>query len=246
MAKTTATTTETSSSISVFKLVFIQSVVTLVGFILLFGFCTKQVLRYQFSKVTEDQLHALSIHQQTLASQQQPYVEASLVAVLDRVCVSMGCVMENLTSEIVNDAPFQQQSVRIIATIDMFNVPILLDVLRAHPYRFALDGLEVHAQEKPVKVQFRLSRTLFPQDISEPEWVTGLGWTEAEQVRIRALYGSWLTGRWSKRFNEEHRKSMVDWTTLYGTLNRDLWKVHRQKGVLVYTPETGIVLRYEE
>ena len=246
MVKTTATTTETSSSISIFRLVFIQSVVTLVGFILLFGVCTKQVLRYQFSKVTEVQLQELSVHQQALASQQQPYVEASFLAVLDRVCVSMGCVIENVTSEIVNAPPFQKQSVRIIATTDMVNVPILLDVLRAHPYIFTLDGFEVHAFEKPVQVQFRLSRTLLPKDISEPEWVTGLGWTEAELVRIRALYGSWLTGRWSEKFNEEHRNSMVEWATLYGTLNRDLWNVHRQKGALVYTPDAGIALRYDK
>ena len=37
-----------SSSISIFRLVLIQSIVTLVGFVLLFGICTKAVLRYQF------------------------------------------------------------------------------------------------------------------------------------------------------------------------------------------------------
>ena len=246
MAKTTATTVETSSSISIFRLVFIQSVVTLVGFVLLFGLCTKQVLRYQFSKVTEVQLQELSVHQRALASQQQVYVEASFLEVLDRVCVSIGCSIEDLTSEVVNDPPLQKQSVRIIATTDMFNVPILLDVLRAHPYTFSLNGLEVHALEKPVKVQFRLSRTLLPQDISEPDWVTSLGWTESEQVRIRALYGSWLTSKWSERFNEENRRSIVDWATLYGTLNKDLWNVYRQRGTLIYTPENGVVLRFAE
>ena len=160
--KTTATTTETSSSNISSSLYpkcrhFGGELYCCSGFAQS-KFCSTSGQSYGGSA------HALSLHQQTLASQQQPYVEASLVAVLDRVCVSMGCVMENLDlSEIVNDAPFQQQSVRIIATIDMFNVPILLDVLSIYPYRFALDGLEVHALEKPVKVQFRLSRTLFPK-----------------------------------------------------------------------------------
>ena len=191
-------------------------------------------------------MQELSVYQQVIASQQHAYVEESFLTVLDRVCVSMGCVIEDLTSEVAQMPPFQEQSVRIISEVDIYNIPVLLDVLRAHPYRFTLDGIEVHAITQPVKVQFRLSRKLLPKDISEPEWVTRLGWTEEELVRIRALYGSWLTNRWAEQLNEEHRSASVDWSTLYGTLSRDLWKVHRQKGVLVYTPDRGIVLRFDQ
>ena len=246
MEKTTTNTTETSKPVSIFRLVFIQSIVTLVGFVLLFGLCTKQFLRYQFSSVTDLQLQELSEHQRVLSLQQQPYDETSFLSVIDRVCIPMKCSIEDLTSEIVEVPPFQKQSLRLVASIELYNIPILLDVFRAHPYRFSLEGVEVHAMAETVKVQIRLSRTLFPQDISEPDWVANLGWTEAELIRITALYGSWLTSRWAEKSTAEYRSALVDWTTLYGTLHRDLWRVYRQKGALVYTPETGIVLRYDE
>ena len=238
----TETDSGKSPSISIFRLVLIQSIVTLVGFVLLFGFCTKQVLRYQFSKIDEAQLQALIADQQTLAKQQQVFTEEEFLQLLTRVCLSLDCSIEELSSQTTVNAPLASQSIRMVVDIGLYNVPILLDVLRAHPYQLALDGLEVHNVVNPVKIQVRLSRTVLPKEIVEPEWVSTLGWDDSELTRIRALYKSWLTNRWSEQLNSEHSVSTVEWNRLYGTLNRDLWRVHQQNGSLVYTPETGITI----
>ena len=234
-----------SPSISIFRLVLIQSIVTLVGFVLLFGICTKQVLRYQFSKIDEAQLQHLVAGQATLATQQQAFDRDAFLDVLTRVCVSLECSIEELTSLTTDVPPLQSQSVKIVVDLGWYNVPILLEVLRAHPYRFSLDGLEVHAAADPVKIQVRLSRTVLPSQIAEPDWVSTLGWNAAELVRIRALYNSWLTKRWSEQSKSEYHIASGEWNTLYGTLSRDLWRVHQSNGALVYTPETGIALRGE-
>ena len=242
MERSTDTAAAKSSSISIFRLVLIQSIVTLVGFVLLFGFCTKQMLRYQFSKIDDTQLQLLIAEQQTLAKQQQAFDEESFLQILTRVCLPLDCSIEELSSQTTDSPPLESESIRIVMDIGLYNVPILLDVLRAHPYQLSLDGLEVHNIVDPVKIQVRLSRTVLPKEIAEPEWVSTLGWDDAELTRIRAVYKSWLTNRWSERLSSEHQVSTVEWNRLYGTLNRDLWRVHQQNGSLVYTPETGITM----
>ena len=242
MDRSTNTAAAKSPSISVFRLVLIQSFVTLVGFVLLFGVCTKQVLRYQFSKIDDAQLEQLVSQQQLLTQQQHTFERKYLLQILNRVCGSIDCTIEELKSEIVDVPPLQSESIRLILDIGLYNIPIVLDVLRAHPYRFSLDGLEVHAVTEPVKIQIRLSRTLLPDEILEPDWIATLGWTESELERIRAIYKSWLTKRWSDQFTAEHESASVEWTRLYGTLSRDLWRVHEQNGTLVYTPATGVAV----
>ena len=246
MDKSTNTAAAKSPSISVFRLVLIQSFVTLVGFVLLFGVCTKQVLRYQFSKIDDAQLEQLVSQQQLLAQQQRTFDRESLLQILNRVCGSINCTVEELKSEIADVPPLQSESIRIILDVGLYNIPIFLDVLRAHPYRFSLDGLEVHAATEPVKIQIRLSRTVLPDEIVEPDWVSTLGWNDSELERIRAIYKSWLTNRWSDQFTAEHERASVEWTRLYGTLSRDLWRVHQQNGSLVYTPETGVAVSNAE
>ncbi len=246
MGRSTNPVTEKSPSISIFRLVFIQSLVTLVGFVLLFGICTKQVLRYQFSNIDDEQLQNLVEQQHILVNQQQAFDTASFLQILNRVCLSLDCSVEELTSEVTDIAPLQSQSIRMIVATELYNIPIFLDVLRAHPYRFSLDGLEVHNAAPAVQIQVRLSRTLLPNEIIEPKWVSNLGWDESELTRIRAIYKSWLTNRWSGQVSAERQEAGVEWTRLYGTLNRDLWRVHQQNGSLVYTPETGITMRVIE
>ena len=245
MERSTHTPLKKSPSISIFRLVLIQSIVTLVGFVLLFGICTKQVLRYQFSKINETQLQQLNAEQAALASQQQAFDRDAFLDVLTRVCVSLECSIEELTSLTTDVSPLQSQSVKMVVDLGWYNVPIFLDVLRAHPYRLSLDGLEVHAAVDPVKIQVRLSRTVLPSEIEEPDWVSTLGWDAAELVRIRVLYKSWLTKRWNEQFNSEYHIASGEWSTLYGTLSRDLWRVHQRNGTLVYTPETGTAVRGE-
>ena len=104
-----------------------------------------------------------------------------------------------------------------------------------------LDGLEVHNVVDPVKIQVPFKNGS-SKEIAEPEWVSTLGWDDAELTRIRAVYKSWLTNRWSEQLGSEHQVSTLEWNRLYGTLNRDLWRVHQQNGSLVYTPETGITM----
>ena len=246
MGRSTNPATDKSSSVSIFRLVFIQSVVTLVGFALLFGVCTKQVLRYQFSKIDDGQLQNLVEQQHIVSNQQQAFDKASFLQILNRVCLSLECSVEELTSQVTEIAPLQSESIRMVVATGLYNIPILLDVLRAHPYRFSLDGLEVHNVVDPVQIQVRLSRTLLPDEIIEPEWVSNLGWNDSELSRIRAIYKLWLTNRWSGQVSLERQKAGVEWTQLYGTLNRDLWRVHQQSGSLVYTPETGITIRVME
>ena len=246
MGRSTNLVTEKSPSVSIFRLVFVQSLVTLAGFSLLFGICTKEVLRYQFSKFDDGQLQNLVEQQQIVAKQQQAFDKESFLLILNRVCLSLDCSVEELTSQVTDISPLQSQSIRIVLSTGLYNIPILLDVLRAHPYRFSLDGLEVRTVVDPVQIQVRLSRTLLPDEIIEPEWVSNLGWDESELTRIRVIYKSWLTNRWIGQVSVERQEANVEWTQLYGTLNRDLWRVHQQNGSLVYTPETGIAIRVME
>ena len=230
------------STISVTRIVLIQSIVTVVGFVLFFGFCTKQFIRYQFSQIDGKRLQSLQFEQEAVASQQKRFDVKGMHALLERVCASMACIVEDMEST-VNTESLPIESLKIITTVDLVDIPILLDVFRAHPYGFTLEGLEVHAYEQPVKMQVRLSRVVLPEKINTPDWIEQIGWSTDEINKVQTLYASWLINHWQDRMLVERDLAATEWRRLYQTLNRDLWYISQQETALVYTRTLGTSIK---
>lgn len=230
------------STISVTRIVLIQSIVTVVGFVLFFGFCTKQFIRYQFSQIDGKMLQSLRFEQETVSSQQKRFDVKDMHALLERVCASMACIVEDIELT-VNTELLPVESLKVITTVDLMDIPILLDVFRAHPYGFTLEGLEVHAYEQPVKIQIRLSRVVLPEKIIPPDWIEQIGWSTDEINKVQTLYASWLSNRWQDRMWIERDLAATEWRRLYQTLNRDLWYISQEETALVYTRKLGTSIK---
>ena len=231
-----------SGTISVLRIVLIQSMVTIVGFALLFGVCIKQFIRYQFSQIDDSTLQRLRAEQGKAAGQQMRFVEKDFNELLTRVCVSMPCIIEDIDLSVTADR-LPVQSLRVITTIDTLDIPIFLDVFRAHPYGFTVEGLEVHAYEKPAKMQVRLSRFTLPDDIAAPNWIELIGWRDDEVEKLRTLYASRVTHEWQALMLMEKERTAVEWQQLYQTLSRDLWQLSQEETSLVYTRAMGTSIK---
>lgn len=230
-------------SISLWRLVFIQSLTTGVGFILLFGACTQQVLRWQLSRIEPQKIQDIHAVTQTIMNSQVSMLTSDFTSMLDRVCVSLDCGMEEISCTETSSALFLEESCKLQTSIALYNIPIFLDVLRAHPYVFTLSGLEVHGFEEPSQIQVRLSRTSLDGDVAQPDWLEALSWNDEENERLEVLYKFWLVNKWEKVRGLEKDRSQKTWADLYLTLNQSLWTVHLEKGSLIYRPETGMVVK---
>ncbi len=234
--------THPSPSISIFGLVFLQLLPTVVGFTVIFGWLTHQVLRYELSQYEEIQFEALRQQQDRIQKTQVVYEEEDFRSLLDDVCTSLDCNVNTIVFSNDSKELLSKEHLKMIVEIDVLNIPILLEVLRRHPQEWSLEGVEVHAYKQPSKIQVRLSRYAVPGNPLYPSWLSQLGWTELEQRRLKDVYGYWLAVKWQEKHKNSRIQNNKTWNRLFKTVNRDLWKIHLSKGSLVYTADEGMEL----
>ena len=239
-------TPSSKSTIPVSWIVLSQTLTTLIGFVLLFGWCTKQVLRFQLSKIEDVQLLELQQKQQGLYNFQSEFDQETFENLLSTICIELNCVWEDVAIQRSRHEKIEHERLKVTLEIDLLNIPILLDVLRGDPMGWSVQGVEVHAYKRPSKMQVRLYRSILPTTVDTPKWIIGLGWSDTEIETVNALYQSWLARHWSEIRGEELQESKVLWQHLFTTLHRDLWSIHLHKGSLVFTPKEGIELTYIE
>ena len=120
-------------------------------------------------KIDDTQLQLLIAEQQTLAKQQQALMKSHFSKYLTRVCLPLDCSIEELSAQTTDSPPLESESIRIVMDIGLYNVPILLDVLRAHPYQLSWMVLR-STMEKPCRSSqdsSSFSRTVLPKEIAE-------------------------------------------------------------------------------
>jgi len=239
-------TPSSKSVIPVSWIVLSQTLTTVVGFVLLFGWCTKQVLRFQLSKIENEQLVELQYKQQELYNLQKEFHQETFEDLLSTICVELDCVWDEAVLQRALNENIEHETLKITLDINLLNIPILLDVLRSDPMGWVIKGVEVHAYKRPSKMQVRLYRSVLPTTTDMPSWIVGLGWSDEETETVSALYQSWLTRHWSEVRGEELQVSKVVWQQLFTRIHRDLWDIHRHKGSLVFTPKSGVELTYIE
>lgn len=220
----------------------IQATTAIVGFAFLFSVCIQGVLRYHLSQVDPQQFAQLDAYQEQVRQQQQVYDGEEMQALLETVCLELECSFDPLAISVDTKRDLYVERLKATMTIDLLQIPILLNILRAHPQQWNLQGVEVHAytNDTPSKMQVRLWRTVTPENILTPSWVQQLGWGDLEQEMLSILYRSWLTRKWVEQRHREYKQSKTDWHRLTLSLNKVLWGLEHEKGSMVYTPTDGM------
>jgi hypothetical protein len=190
-------------------------------------------LQRQFSSIKEDDIEDL----------------------LFRTCLSVSCSLREMaiTNKKSTETLLQRYGVtegnmvRLVMDIAIYDIPILLEILRLEPHHLFLDSMEIHffhnhALEVPKKTPDSAKILLFLYQPKPPSvlqrqnsWIeTSILSVEDNELLLQASKLQEIKNFWSQ-YNQQLVTQDIRWKELFVELPRLLVQLKRNQGAIVYT-----------